>query len=289
MTETTADPAASAGDHMGQRRSHVRRQLRQSGTLALGLLGAILAAAQLPLDALSVDPFARGLPPSLAAPFGTDLLGRDVFARTLAALAVSVQVGLIAAVVSTVVALALALAATFSALADRVVGVLTELALGLPHFVLVLMVAYAAGGGMTGVILGVALTHWPRLARVLRHEAQTVASADYVRISRALGRSRGWIGRHHMAPHLLPQLVAGFVLIFPHAILHEAGLSFVGLGIEPHLPSIGVMLAESLRGLMAGHWWLALFPGLGLVLLALAFELFGEALRRAADPREGLA
>ena len=112
---------------------------------------------------------------------------------------------------------------------------------------------------------------------------------DYVRISRALGRSRGWIARHHMAPHLLPQLVAGFVLIFPHAILHEAGLSFIGLGIEPHLPSIGVMLADSLRGLTAGHWWVALFPGLALVLLALAFETFGEALRRAADPREGVA
>ena len=92
-----------------------------------------------------------------------------------------------------------------------------------------------------------------------------------------------------MAPHLLPQLVAGFVLIFPHAILHEAGLSFIGLGIEPHLPSIGVMLADSLRGLMAGHWWVALFPGLGLVMLALAFEVFGETLRRAADPREGVA
>ena len=110
------------------------------------------------------------------------------------------------------------------------------------------MVAYAAGGGMTGVILGVALTHWPRLSRVLRHEAQTVAAADYVRVSRALGRSRSWIARHHMAPHLLPQLVAGFVLIFPHAILHEAGLSFIGLGIEPHLPSIGVMLADSRAG-----------------------------------------
>ena len=275
----------------GRRAPHrnARQKLWRTGALALGLPAAILATTLLPLDAVSVDPVARGLPPSAAAPFGTDLLGRDVLARTLAALAVSVQVGVIAAAVSTALALALALAATFSRLADRVVGVMTELALGLPHFVLVLMVAYAAGGGMTGVILGVALTHWPRLSRVLRHEAQTVAAADYVRISRALGRSRGWIARHHMAPHLLPQLVAGFVLIFPHAILHEAGLSFIGLGIEPHLPSIGVMLAESLRGLMAGHWWVALFPGLGLVLLALSFEVFGETLRRAADPREGAA
>ena len=288
MTEAAVNEIEPDDGRHGPRR-HVRRQLRRRGALAVGLLAAILAMTLLPLDPLSVDPFARGLPPTVTAPFGTDLLGRDVLARTLAALAVSAQVGLAAASISTAIALVLALAATFSQLADRIVGVLTELALGLPHFVLVLMVAYAAGGGMTGVILGVALTHWPRLSRVLRHEAQTVSAADYVRISRALGRSRGWIARHHMAPHLLPHLLAGFVLIFPHAILHEAGLSFIGLGIEPHLPSIGVMLAESLRGLMAGHWWVALFPGLGLVLLALAFEMFGETLRRAADPREGVA
>jgi peptide/nickel transport system permease protein len=271
------------------RRASVRRRVLRRGGLALGLLGLILAAPLLPLDPLAVDPDARGLSPSAAAPFGTDLLGRDVMARTLAALSVSVQVGLLAAAVSTLIAMTLAVAATFSRAADRIVGVATELALGLPHFVLVLMVAYAAGGGMTGVILGVALTHWPRLTRVLRHEAQVVAAADYVRISRALGRSRTWIARHHMAPHLVPQLVAGFILIFPHAILHEAALSFIGLGIEPHLPSIGVMLSDSLRGLMAGHWWVALFPGLGLALLALSFETFGEALRRAADPREGVA
>lgn len=288
MTEAAVNEIEPDDSRHGPRR-HVRRQLRRRGALAVGLLAAVLAMTLLPLDPLSVDPFARGLPPTVTAPFGTDLLGRDVLARTLAALAVSAQVGLAAASISTAIALVLALAATFSQLADRIVGVLTELALGLPHFVLVLMVAYAAGGGMTGVILGVALTHWPRLSRVLRHEAQTVSAADYVRISRALGRSRGWIARHHMAPHLLSHLLAGFVLIFPHAILHEAGLSFVGLGIEPHLPSIGVMLAESLRGLMAGHWWVALFPGLGLVLLALAFEMFGETLRRAADPREGVA
>ena len=288
MTEAIAGGGPKAETRRAPR-ADIRRQLRRRAAMALGFLAAILAAPLLPLDALRVDAFARGLPPSVVAPFGTDLLGRDVLARTLEALAVSAQVGLAAAAASTLVALALAVAATFSPLADRLVGVLTDLALGLPHFVLVLMVAYAAGGGMTGVILGVALTHWPRLSRVLRHEAQTVAAADYVRISRALGRSRGWIARHHLAPHLLPQLVAGFVLIFPHAILHEAGLSFIGLGIEPHLPSIGVMLADSLRGLMAGHWWVALFPGFGLVLLALSFETFGETLRRAADPREGVA
>ena len=288
MTEAT-ESSTEIPAKLRQSRGSVRRQLVRRGGIAIALIAAILATPLLPLDPLSVDPAARGLAPSFTALFGTDLLGRDVLARTLSALAVSAQVGLIAAATSTLIAVILAVAATFSSVADRVVGVLTELGLGLPHFVLVLMVAYAAGGGMTGVVLGVGLTHWPRLTRVLRHEAQTVSASDYVRISRALGRSRVWIARHHMAPHLVPQIVAGFILVFPHAILHEAALSFVGLGIEPHLPSIGVMLADSLRGLVAGHWWVALFPGLGLTILALTFETFGETLRRAADPQEGVA
>jgi peptide/nickel transport system permease protein len=271
-------------------RSPLRRSLAFRGGLVAGLfLAVMLGALALPDGGPAVSHLTKNLHPSPAHPFGTDSLGRDMAARTLAALAVSVQVGLFAAVISTAIAVALGLAASLSRAADRVVGVASEMALGLPHFVLIMLVAYAAGGGMVGVILGVGLTHWPRLARVLRHEAQTVAASDYVALSRALGRSPAWIARHHLAPQLLPQVIAGFVLIFPHAILHEAGLSFIGLGIPPHLPTIGVILSESFRAILAGHWWLAVFPGLGLMLVAVAFERFGEALRRAADPAEGVA
>ena len=274
----------------GRFRSPVRRAVFWRGGLALGLFAAIVAgAALLPEAGLRVSHLTRNLAPSSLHPFGTDALGRDMAMRTLAALSVSIRVGLVAALVSTLVAVVLGLAATLSRRADRVVGVVTELALGLPHFVLIMLVAFAMGGGMQGVIIGVGLTHWPRLARVLRHEAQAVAASDYVQVSHALGRSRRWIARYHLAPHLLPQIVAGFVLIFPHAILHEAGLSFIGLGIEPHLPSIGVILSESLRAIMAGQWWVAFFPGAALMLVALLFERFGEALRTAADPGEGVA
>lgn len=267
-----------------------RQRAKWHGAVALALLGAVLAgSALLPDGALSVSAAARAQPPQPAHLLGTDMLGRDIAARTLAALAQSVQVGLLAAGASTLVAVVLGLAATFGRLADHAVGVLTELALGLPHFVLLIMIAFAMGGGTTGVVVAVALTHWPRLARVLRHEAQTIAASDYVAISRALGRSRLWVARHHLVPHLVPQILAGFIVIFPHAILHEAGLSFIGLGIEPHLPSIGVMLSESLREIMAGHWWVAAAPGLGLMLVALAFEQFGEALCRLSDPTGGIA
>lgn len=272
------------------RLSPVRRSLTFRAGLVLVMLAAIiLGAAALPQNGAAVDHLTRNLSPSAAHPFGTDHLGRDMAWRTLKALSLSVRVGLMAAVISTLAAVLLGLAAASSRRADRLVGIATELALGLPHFVLVMLVAYAMGGGMAGVIVGVGLTHWPRLARILRHEARTIAASDYVAVSRGLGRSRGWIARHHLAPHLLPQIVAGFVLIFPHAILHEAGLSFIGLGIEPHLPSIGVILSESLRAIMAGQWWVAFFPGASLMLVAVAFEVFGEALRRAADPVEGVA
>jgi peptide/nickel transport system permease protein len=268
----------------------VRRQVIRRGAVIVAIFTLLIGGAWLiPDGAGAVNPATRSLPPSLSHPIGTDMLGRDLALRTLQALALSVKVGLLAAILSTTIAVVMGLAAASFRSAERVVGVATELALGLPHFILVMLVAYAAGGGMAGIVLGVGLTHWPRLARVLRLEAQGVAASDYVAVSRALGRGQVWIARHHLAPHLLPQIVAGFVLIFPHAIMHEAGLSFIGLGLPPHLPSIGVMLADSLRAITAGLWWVAVFPGLGLMIVALSFERFGEALRRAADPVEGVA
>lgn len=265
-----------------------RRKLSQLWTvpwIAFGLCAVVLICGQLvPHSWLALNVDARGQPPSLRHVFGTDLLGRDIAARTLAALANSLWTGFVASALSATLALVLALVSAVSRRADAVVGVVTELALGLPHFVLLIILAYAAGGGAIGVMIAISLTHWPRLSRILRIEAQTVVTAEYVRVSRALGRSRLWVARHHLVPHVLPQYLVGIVLIFPHAILHEAGLSFVGLGIEPHLPSVGVMLSESLRAMMAGLWWVALFPGLGLVLVAVAIEVSGERLRRAGQP-----
>nr|WP_321481416.1 ABC transporter permease [uncultured Cohaesibacter sp.] len=267
-----------------------RRQAVLSGLIALTLvLGVFAYSLMVSSDDLRVDPAARMLAPSLEHLFGTDLLGRDMLLRTLLALGQSIGIGLFAGIVSTALSVILGLLASVNRLADRIVGVATELFLGLPHFVLLMLVAYAAGGGVKGVILAVGLTHWPRLARLLRHETQRVLASDYVAVSRGLGRSPLWIARRHLLPHLIPQIIAGFVLIFPHAILHEAGLSFLGLGVPPHLPSIGVILSESLRALGSGLWWLAFFPGLGLLLVALSFEIFGESLRRVSDPDEGVA
>lgn len=264
----------------------------RTGALALaGLSGAFVAAILLaawtfPPDALSTDPSARLLAPAPAHPFGTDALGRDMFVRTIEGLGLSLAVGFLAASLSAIIALVLATAAAMSRSLDALVGGLVDLALGLPHLVLLILVAYALGGGTEAVVVAVALTHWPRLARVLRAEILQVRGALYVQTSRRLGRSRAWIARHHFAPHLVPQLLVGFVLLFPHAIMHEAALTFLGFGLEPHLPAIGVMLADSMRYLTGGYWWLAVLPGLMLVALTLAFDRLGDGLRRLVSPWE---
>ena len=253
---------------------------------ALFVTGVVAAAWTIPSSALATDPAARLLAPSWTHPFGTDALGRDMVVRTLEGLALSLAVGFLAATLSAITALVLAAAAASSRTLDAIVGGLVDLALGLPHLVLLILVAYALGGGTEAVVAAVALTHWPRLTRVLRAEILQVRGALYVQTSRRLGRSGAWIARHHFAPHLLPQLLVGFVLLFPHAIMHEAALTFLGFGLEPHLPAIGVMLAESLRYLTGGYWWLAVLPGLMLVALTLAFDRLGDGLRRLVSPWE---
>ena len=228
----------------------------------------------------------RNQPPSLAHLFGTDWLGRDMLRRSLHGLSLSLRVGLLAASVSAVIGTGLGLAAgTFGGWVDAVIIWIVDVFFSLPHLVLLILIAFAVGGGTKGVIIAVALTHWTNLARVIRAEVLQTNSAEYVNLSRKLGKSSLWIARHHMVPHVVPQLLVGLILLFPHAILHEAALSFIGIGLSPHLPAIGIILAESMRHLSTGYWWLGVMPGLLLLLSVKAFDWLGENLRSLLDPK----
>jgi peptide/nickel transport system permease protein len=103
-------------------------------------------------------------------------------------------------------------------------------------------------------------------------------------MSKKLGRSAPWIAVNHMLPHVLPQFIVGLILLFPHAILHEASLTFLGFGLSPHEPAIGVILAESMRYLSLGYWWLAVIPGVALVIIVNIINSLGEGLRDLVDP-----
>jgi peptide/nickel transport system permease protein len=227
----------------------------------------------------------RNLPPSFAHLFGTDWLGRDMFTRTIMGLSLSMAVGFIGAFSSTVIALILGMAAAvMGKQADRMVSWLIDLFLSVPHLVTLILISFSLGGGFKGIVMGIALTHWPSLARVIRAEVMQIRSAEYVHVSQKMGKSRWWIAIHHILPHLVPQILVGFMLLFPHSILHEAAVTFIGLGLSPHEPAIGIILSESMKYLSSGMWWLAFFPGLCLLLVVQSFDRIGENLRSLIDP-----
>ncbi|MCC5912396.1 MAG: ABC transporter permease [Clostridiaceae bacterium] len=230
----------------------------------------------------------RNLSPSLQHIFGTDWLGRDMFVRTLKGLTLSLGVGMLASASSVIIAVVLGMAAaTMGRKVDTFISWLVDLFLSVPHLVALILIAFALGGGIRGVVLGVTLTHWPSLTRVIRAEVMQLRSSEFVEISRQFGKSSWWIATRHILPHLVPQFFVGLVLLFPHAVLHEAAITFLGFGLSPHQPAIGIILSESMRYLSTGMWWLAFFPGLSLLVMVRAFDILGENLCTLMDPYRG--
>jgi peptide/nickel transport system permease protein len=265
-----------------------RRKRALATVVGIVVLLLLLGAAALVMGdgRLATHLDKRNLHPSLLHPFGTDWLGRDMFTRTIKGLALSMGVGMIAAICSAFIATAVGLAAALlGRTADRFLSWLIDLFLSVPHLVTLILIAFVCGGGVKGVIIGVALTHWPSLSRIIRAEVLQLRSAEFIKVSKRLGKSNWWIATRHLLPHLMPQLLVGQLLLFPHAILHEASITFLGLGLSPHQPAIGIILSEAMRYLSTGMWWLAVFPGLGLLIVVRMFDRLGEQLRVLFDPR----
>ncbi len=238
-------------------------------------------------EKISIHLMEKNQAPSLRHLFGTDWLGRDMLLRTLKGLTLSFGVGILAAFSSTFIALLLSVLSSWSKVADNIVTWLIDLFLSVPHLVTLILISFAVGGGFKGVVIGLALTHWPALTRLLRAEVMQVKTAEYVAVSKKLGKSKIWIATHHFLPHLIPQLLIGFILLFPHAILHEAAITFLGFGLSSESPAIGIILSESMQYLSIGLWWLAFFPGLTLLFMVGIFDALGRNVRRLIDPFHG--
>ncbi|WP_246160103.1 ABC transporter permease [Aureimonas fodinaquatilis] len=213
-------------------------------------------------------------------------MGRDMFARTLHGLTLSLRVGILAAGFSVVIALTIVFLSGLGRTADAIGSFIIDAMLAMPHLVLLILISFALGGGTSAVIIAIAVSHWPRFARILRAELIQVKGAHWVEASRSFGKSRSFILLNHIIPHLLPQIFVGFLLMFPHAILHEAGLTFLGFGLEPSRPAIGIMLSEAMQHISSGRWWLAVFPGVALLIMVLCFDALANSLRRLISPRE---
>ena len=262
-----------------------RKVILLSAAMFLLLLAVYTAGILIPEELTAPSFLNAKLSPSPEHPFGTDAMGRDLFFRTLKGLSVSMTIGILASVISAVIAVMIGIAAaTGSRKVDALLNWIIDLVMGVPHMILIILISFAFGRGLKGLLIGVAATHWCSLARLIRGEVMQLRSQQFVAVSRKLGKSSGWILVNHLLPHLIPQFFVGLVLLFPHAILHESAISFLGYGLPPDEPAIGIILSESMTYLSAGIWWPAVFPGLTLLLIVLLVDKLGDNLRMILDP-----
>lgn len=268
-----------------KKRNHRTKVVILTVVIFLLLIAVYTCGILIPDDAITGSFLNAKQSPGFKHPFGTDALGRDLFLRTLKGLSVSITVGLAASVISAVVAVLVGIvAATGSKRIDAVINWVIDLVMGVPHTILIILISFSLGRGLKGLLIGIASTHWCFLARLIRGEVLQLRSQQYVAVSRKLGKSSGWILTHHLLPHLVPQFIVGLILLFPHAILHEASVSFLGFGLPPEQAAIGIILSESMRYLSTGMWWTAVLPGLTLVLIVLLVDKLGDYLRMILDP-----
>ena len=255
---------------------------------SLFLLSIIVAGLFINETHYGVDFANQNLAPSAKHLFGTDWLGRDMFYRSVKGMTTSIWIGLAASLVSSVIAVVLGtLAATAGKKVDAAILWLVDLFQGKPHLIFLMLISILVGKGVKGILIGVAITHWTGLTRIVRAEILSLKTNQYILQSRRLGQSPMGIAVKHILPHILPHFFVGLLLLFPHAILHESSLTFLGFGIPMEQPAIGVILSESMRYITLGMWWLAVFPGALLLLVVLLFDGIGNNLKKLLDPKTG--
>jgi peptide/nickel transport system permease protein len=253
--------------------------------LALAALGAPLLA---PADPLAQpDPVAlQNQPPSPEHPLGTDRFSRDVMSRLLYGARVSLGIGAAAALLAAVIGAGVGVAAGLgSPLVDQLLMRGVDVALALPRVFLLLLVLALWEGAPAGVVIVLlAVTGWFPTSRVVRALVQRLREAEFVQAARALGAGRWGLVRRHLLPHLAPAVIVAATLDVGNIILLESGLSYLGLGIRPPAPSWGNMILDGKDQLFSTPW-VAAAPGLALLVTVVAFNLVGDGLQDALDPR----
>ncbi|MDQ0382123.1 ABC transporter permease [Amycolatopsis thermophila] len=287
MTAITETPVAA-----GRVRGRVWRNLLRNpmgvtgGVLLLIVLVAGIFAPWLapypPSEVHFTTPFQQ--PATVGFALGTDDLGRDVLSRVLSGTRTSLEVGLLSVLLAVVVGVPLGLLSGYWRWLDAIVSRLTDLMLAFPFLLLAVGLAAINGGGLTNAAIALGIANIPTMIRVVRAETLRLKDSDFVLAAHTMHAGALRILGRHVLPNAASAIIVQATVIMPAAVLGEAILSFLGLGIQPPEPSLGIMLSDAQQYLFRTVWP-GVFPGIALALICLGFNLFGDALRDALDPR----
>ncbi|MBX2832904.1 MAG: ABC transporter permease [Rhodospirillales bacterium] len=272
---------------------HLIYVLRENPVTALAFImfGVMVIAAVfgpyiVPYDPLATDSDSVLQPPSFSHWFGTDNLGRDVFSRVVVATRLDLVISVAAVALSFMIGSFLgAIAGYRGGWTDITLNRVLDTIMAFPLFVLAMGVVAALGNSIANIIYATAIINIPFYARLVRAEVNIRRNAGFTLAAKLSGNSDARILAFHIFPNALPPMMVQVSLNLGWAILNAAGLSFIGLGVRPPTPEWGIMVAEGANFIVSGEWWLALFPGLSLMVAVLTFNLMGDGLRDIVDPR----
>jgi peptide/nickel transport system permease protein len=234
----------------------------------------------------ALSPKGLGSPPSLAHPFGTDYVGRDILSRVLVATRISLLIGIIAVSIALIIGLSLGpVSGYYGGVIDSVIMRLADIFFAYPYILFVLLLLVVLGPGFRNVFIAIGVLSWATYARLVRGSVLSVKTMEYVEAARAGGATDLRIIFRHVLPNSMAPVYVAIAMGIGGAIVTEAALSFLGIGIQPPNASWGSMIADYLNYLPGGSWWMELFPSLALVITVFGFISFGNGLRDATDPK----
>lgn len=286
---TSVPPArkASLWRDAARRFASNRLSLASSIVALLLIALAIFAPWLAPYDYLKIDLQNARLTPSLQHPMGTDELGRDYLSRIIFGSRVSISVGIGIQVIALLIGVPLGcLAGAFGGKVDNLIMRIVDVVSAVPNLLLTLLIMVMLGSGLSNVFLALAATRWIEICRLTRASVLSLREKDFVLAAHAIGASKWRIIRKHLLPNSLTALIISVTLGVPTSIFREAGLSFIGIGVNPPIPSWGQMVGLYYREIQA-YWYMTFFPALMIAITTLAFVLAGDGLRDALDPSSG--